>query len=114
MLLQFDFLEPRNLTGFTTKGGEYGWVKSYAVGYSKDDIIWNKILDPSTGKPKLFLANYDSESPKTNYFATPINAQFLKIQPIKWSQQIELKVEPLGCFKPYRKKIKEFLNFSCN
>lgn len=88
-----------------TKGGEYGWVKSYIVSYSKDNIIWNKINDLSTNKPKQFLANYDSDTPKKNFFPMPINARYIKIQPMKWHAAIELKLEPLGCFLPYRKKL---------
>lgn len=84
-------------------GGEYGWVKAYTVAYSKDKVIWNKILDPATHKPKHFLANYDGESQVKNYFVQPINARYLKIQPIKWHSTIEMKLEPLGCFLPYRK-----------
>lgn len=68
-------------------------------------MIWNKILD-DTGKPQEFLANVDSESFKKNLFKYPVNAQFLKIQPVKWHGAIELKIEPLGCFQPYRKFIR--------
>jgi von Willebrand factor len=100
-LEQFDFTGNRNLTGIITKGGEYGWVKSFMIQYSKDNVIWNKLLD-DYGKPREFLANYDSETEKRNLFKTPINAQFLKIQPLKWHSAIELKIEPLGCFLPYR------------
>lgn len=64
-------------------------------------MIWNKVLD-TAGKPREFPANVDAESEKLNLFATPINAQFMKIQPIKWHAAIELKVEPLGCFVDYR------------
>lgn len=98
---QFDFTGNRNLTGIITKGGEYGWVKSFIIQYSKDNVIWNKLLDDE-GKPREFLANYDSDSEKSNFFKTPINAPFLKIQPLKWHSAIELKIEPLGCFLPYR------------
>lgn len=76
-------------------------MKSFVIQYSKDNVIWNKILDDS-GRPKEFLANVDAESEKLNLFKTPINAQFMKIQPQKWNSAIELKVEPLGCFMPYR------------
>lgn len=87
-----------------TKGGEYGWVKSFVILYSKDNLIWNKVLDEA-GKPIEFLANVDSDNVKMNFFRKPINAQFLKIQPAKWHGAIELKLEPLGCFLPYRKSI---------
>jgi von Willebrand factor len=89
------------LTGIKTKGGEYGWIKTFLVLYSQDEIIWNKLLD-ETGQPKQFLGNFDSETVKNNFFASPVNARYLKVQPIKWHNRIELKIEPIGCFEPYR------------
>jgi F5/8 type C domain len=77
-------------------------VKTYTVAYSKDNVIWSNLWDHANGKPKQFLANVDSENAKKNYFPTPINARYLKIQPSKWNSAIELKVEPIGCFLPYR------------
>lgn len=101
--VQFDFLEPSKITGLETKGGEYGWVKAFHVLYSKDNVVWNTILDDKNEKPKIFLANVDTENTKSNYFKYPVNARYLKVKPIKWYNSIEMKVEPLGCFKPYRK-----------
>ena len=98
----FDFLDTRHLTGIKMKGGEYGWVVAYLVHFSHDNLFWNEVMDLS-GKTKLFLANFDSESVKSNHFDFPINARYLKIVPTKWHETIELKVEPIGCFKPYRK-----------
>lgn len=99
--VQFDFLEPRTLTGLKTKGGEYGWVTAYNVLYSPDELFWNKVL-AEDGSPKVFLANYDSDTVKVNNFKLPLNARHLKIVPLKWHDTIEMMVEPVGCFKPYR------------
>jgi integrin beta 3 len=66
-------------------------------------VIWNKILD-NAGRPVEFLGNVDSENVKKNLFKNPINAQYLKIQPLKWHYAIELKIEPIGCYKPYRER----------
>lgn len=57
----------------------------------------------AAGNPREFLGNVDSESVKKNLFDNPINAQYMKIQPTKWSGGIELKLEPIGCYLPYRK-----------
>lgn len=92
------------MTGIITKGGEYGWVKSYSVLFSHDNVIWNKIVD-ETGKPMEFLANVDSENIKKNLFKQAINARYVKIQPIKWYGAIEMKIEPIGCYLPYRELI---------
>lgn len=99
---QFDFLEPRNVTGIKTKGGDYGWVKSYEILYSADNVVWNKVQTES-GTPRLFLANVDGDSPKVNYFKYPLHARYVKIIPVKWHETIEMKIEPIGCFTPYRK-----------
>lgn len=96
----FDFLEPRNITGIETKGGPNGWVNAYNVHYSPDFKFWNTILDEND-EPKVFLANFDSDTPKINYFEHPIRARGMKIMPAKWHDCIELRVEPIGCFAPY-------------
>lgn len=95
-----------------TKGGDYGWVKTYTIAYSKDNIIWNKIQDQNTGKPKLFIANVDSENMKKVHFSMPINARYLKVQPTKWRDAIEFKLEPIGCFLPYQLMTTEYDPFS--
>lgn len=100
----FDFLEPRYVTGLKTKGGEYGWVTSYTILYSMDKLTWNPIHNYD-GDDRHFLGNYDSYSSKMNVFDLPIHTRYVKLVPKKWHDSIELKVEPIGCFKPYRKYI---------
>ncbi|XP_031828807.2 hemolectin [Nomia melanderi] len=100
--LKIDFLEPRNLTGITTKGGEGTWTTVYKVFYSNDDRYWNPVVDKN-GLEKEFLGNFDSETLKKNYFDKPLNARYLKVQPVKWHEHIGLKLEPIGCFVPYSK-----------
>lgn len=104
----FDFLEPRNVTGIQTKGGPNGWVSAYNIHYSPDFVTWNTILNEN-GEPKVFLANFDSDTPKTNYFQHPIRARGMKIMPVKWHDCIELRVEPIGCFLPYPEDVKPLL-----
>lgn len=98
--IQFDFLELRNVTGIETKGGEFGWVTAYNIQYTQDLSIWSTIQNIE-GTPQLFLANFDSHSPKVNHFKYPIQARAVKVIPIKWHDCIELKIEPIGCFAPY-------------
>ncbi|XP_026667953.1 hemocytin isoform X2 [Ceratina calcarata] len=101
--VKIDFLEPRNLTGIATKGGEGSWTRAYKVFYSMDNVQWNPVLDEN-GLEREFLANFDSDSEKRNYFQRPLNARYLKVQPIRWHEQISLKLEVLGCFLPYPPK----------
>lgn len=100
--VKIDFLEPRNLTGIVTKGGEGTWTTVYKIFYSNDDYQWNPVMD-NNGQEREFLGNFDSDTIKKNYFDLPLNARYLKIQPFKWHEQIGLKLEILGCFLPYSK-----------
>ncbi|KAG8238941.1 hypothetical protein J437_LFUL000780, partial [Ladona fulva] len=100
--VKFDFLEPRNLTGVITQGqnGGESWVETFKVMYSHDGKAWNPVLDRD-GTEKEFAANFDGETPQENYFDRPIQAQFLKIIPVAWHNNIAMRVEVLGCFSPY-------------
>lgn len=106
MFFQFDFLELRNLTGVTTKGGPDGWVTAFGIKYSQDEKIWNPVLESAT--EKVFPGNFDSDTPHTVTFDLPISARYLKIIPLKWHNTIQLRVEPLGCYLPYRKKSNQY------
>ncbi|XP_078043521.1 hemolectin [Augochlora pura] len=98
--VNIDFLEPRTLTGIITKGGEGTWTTVYKVFYSNDNRHWNPVLDKN-GLEKIYLGNFDSETPKKNYFDKPLHARHLRVQPVKWHDRIGLKLEVLGCFQPY-------------
>lgn len=100
----FDFLEKRNLTGITSKGGSHGYVTAYNVFYSVDNKFWNPITE-SDQSVRTFRGNADDVNEKKNFFKNLVQARFLKIVPIKWTNEIEMKVEPIGCFKPYREYI---------
>lgn len=102
--VQFDFLEARNLTGVDTKGADNIWTTAYKIFYSIDGKQWNPIVD-NYDKEKLFLANINDVSVKTNYFPRPLHARFLRIQPVKWHNHVGLKAEIRGCFLPYGKFI---------
>lgn len=95
-------MELRNITGVITKGGLEGWVTSFKIIFSKNRFVWNNILS-SEGVPRIFIGNYDKDTPKTNYFLYPIQTQYLRIVPVKWESNINMRIEPLGCFIPYRK-----------
>lgn len=98
----FDFLGKRNLTGLVTKGGAHGYVTAYNVFYSNDKVFWNPVVEGDQSV-RVFRGNADDQSAKANYFKKPIQAQYLKVVPIKWTNEIVMKIEPVGCFKPYRK-----------
>ncbi|KAK2585761.1 hypothetical protein KPH14_010370 [Odynerus spinipes] len=98
--IQFDFLEPRNVTGIITKGDNDIWTTVYKIFYSNDGRQWNSIIDDN-GIEVEFLGNFDARNVKTNLFEKPLRTRFLRVQPIKWHEHIGLKTEVLGCFIPY-------------
>lgn len=98
--VQFDFLEAKNITGVDTKGADNIWTTAYRIFYSIDAKQWNPVVDEFSNE-KLFLANIDDITVKTNYFTRPLNARFLRIHPVKWHNHIGLKAEVRGCFVPY-------------
>ncbi|ALC44456.1 Hml, partial [Drosophila busckii] len=109
--IEFDFLDPRNVSGFVTKGGADGWVTGYKVLFSKHKPTWNTVLAPN-GQPRIFEANVDAHTPRTHHFKKPLLTQYIKLVPIKWERNINMRIEPLGCFKPYpvvKEEIKETL-----
>lgn len=54
---QFDFLEPRNLTGIVTQGNKdiNSWVESYTVQHSLDGKVWNPVLDSASHSEKVIV-----------------------------------------------------------
>ncbi|XP_072943853.1 hemocytin-like [Epargyreus clarus] len=98
--IMFNFTSPRIITGVKTKGGVHGWVSAYSVLYSSDLAAFSPLLG-SDGQRRLFPANFDKDTEVFNEFKPPIHAQYLKILPIKWEKNMEMRVEPVGCFEPY-------------
>ncbi|XP_068629642.1 hemocytin [Battus philenor] len=99
--IMFDFTSPRNITGIKTKGGANGWVTAYNVMYSCNlSVPFSPVVD-NRGEKQLFLANFDADSVVWTKFLPPIRAQYLKIMPIKWNRNMEMRIEPVGCFEPY-------------
>lgn len=95
-------MEPRNITGLKTKGGDSGWVTAFTVKYSQNGKEWNPILDNAQNE-KVFLGNYNGVMPQVTNFDLPINTRYIRIIPTKWKNDIQMRVEMTGCYKPYRK-----------
>ncbi|CAH2073181.1 unnamed protein product, partial [Iphiclides podalirius] len=99
--IMFDFMSPRNITGIKTKGGANGWVTAYNVTYSSNlSLPFSPVVD-SNGANQLFPANFDADTVVFLQFRPPIRARYLKLLPIKWSGNLEMRAEPVGCFEPY-------------
>ncbi|XP_030375562.1 hemocytin [Scaptodrosophila lebanonensis] len=98
--VEFDFLEPRNISGFITKGGPDGWVTGYKVRFSRTKGLWNNVLHWD-GQPRIFEANIDSVTERIHHFKKPIFTQYLRLLPANWERNINMRIEPLGCYTPY-------------
>ena len=57
--------------------------------------------DKSTHKYRTFPGNYDSDSVVTQYFDKMVNARYLRITPVKWHASIGMRLEVIGCYRPY-------------
>ncbi|RZC42307.1 hemocytin, partial [Asbolus verrucosus] len=99
--IQFDFLEPRNITGVETKGGPDGWVTAFTIQYSHDSKDWNPILNKKGTEKQIFMGNFDENTTQINNFDLPINTKYFKLIPTKWHNNIQMRVEVHGCFEPY-------------
>lgn len=60
-------------------GGDKGWVTAYSIKYSQNGKDWNPLLDENQQNEKIFLGNFDHNSPHVNNFIMPVNARYYKI-----------------------------------
>ncbi|XP_054713671.1 uncharacterized protein LOC129223130 [Uloborus diversus] len=100
--VQVDFGGPRNISAVVTKGhpNKDQWVSAYEVAYSNDEDHWITVEDEK-GDAIEFTGNIDSSSPIVNVLPHTIEAQYIRIIPKKWENQIALQAEILGCYHPY-------------
>ncbi|KAH8413492.1 hypothetical protein KR009_011769 [Drosophila setifemur] len=98
--VDFDFLEPRNVTGVQTRGGAHGWVTSYRVLFSSNKLVWNE-LPGQQGDGHIFDGNQDADGIHTNGFPRPLVTRHLRLVPTAWEHNINWRIEPIGCFEPY-------------
>ncbi|KAI8516201.1 hypothetical protein Bbelb_070140, partial [Branchiostoma belcheri] len=94
------------LTGIITQGQEVAvqpgfpempaWVTSYVVLYSTDGVNFFAVPDLH-GNPQQFQGNYDSDSHVQHIFAEPIEAQYIRVQPLTWANFLSFRFELLGC-----------------
>ncbi|CAH0701554.1 unnamed protein product [Spodoptera exigua] len=97
--IMFNFTSPRNITGIKTKGGPMGWVSTYKIMYTSDLSTFNPVVDDKGDK--VFPGNFDRDTEQFEEFYPPIHAQYLKVLPLTWKDNIEMRIEPIGCFEPY-------------
>uniref|UniRef100_A0A8C4SJ61 Discoidin, CUB and LCCL domain containing 2 n=1 Tax=Erpetoichthys calabaricus TaxID=27687 RepID=A0A8C4SJ61_ERPCA len=99
--LQIDLKKERKVTGIITTGSTvpdyYFYVSAYRVLYSEDGETWKTFMEASSEQDKIFQGNVNYFQEVRNNFIPPIEARYIRINPVQWHQKIALKLELLGC-----------------
>ncbi|MBN3303522.1 DCBD2 protein, partial [Amia calva] len=99
--LQVDLKKEKRITGIITTGSTlkdyYYYVSAYRVLYSHDGQHWDVYREANTDQDKIFQGNANYLQEVRNNFIPPIEARFLRINPVQWHQRIAMKIELLGC-----------------
>lgn len=113
--IQVDFKEPKFLSGVVTQGEghEEKWVTEYEVYYSINGVDFIPYSDKQDGTAKLFRANFDGNSPVTNYFVENIIAQYIRIVPVSSHMGYAIRYVLLQLFQE-RLLEKSYLLFELN
>ncbi|XP_072300889.1 discoidin, CUB and LCCL domain-containing protein 2 [Eucyclogobius newberryi] len=102
--LQIDLKREKNITGIITTGStmrEYQYyVSAYRVLYSSNGQQWQSFRETNSTKDKVFQGNINYLHEVRNNFIPPIEARFVRINPLLWHQRIALKLELFGCQNP--------------
>ncbi|XP_041127689.1 discoidin, CUB and LCCL domain-containing protein 2-like isoform X3 [Polyodon spathula] len=86
--------------GISTTGStmsDYSYVSGYRVLYSEDGKNWNVFREANADHDKIFQGNVNYFQEVRNNFIPPIEARYVRINPLQWHQKIAMKVELLGC-----------------
>ncbi|KAK7575553.1 hypothetical protein V9T40_011839 [Parthenolecanium corni] len=95
--LIFEFKDWKVINEIITQGhSSNDFVSEYMVYYGSNGQDY-MTYRTSSGLPKIFPANTDSHSLKQNKFDVPIIARWIRINPVRWTNTISLKVELYGC-----------------
>ena len=70
------------------RGDADQWVTEFVVTYSSDGMTWTAV-----DNGRIFMGNYDRDTPMNYRFDTPVTARTLRIQPITWHNYIALRFE---------------------
>ncbi|XP_038053256.1 uncharacterized protein LOC119725765 [Patiria miniata] len=95
--LQVDMRLVTIFSGVRTQGvGDVeAWIKTYYVEYSNDSSTWYMIQDEDSND-QLFTGNTDQDTVSSVYF-DEVYAQYIRILPQSWHNQIGLRLEIVGC-----------------
>ncbi|CAL1582475.1 unnamed protein product [Knipowitschia caucasica] len=98
--LQIDLKRKKIITGIITTGStmrEYQYyVSAYRILYNYNGH-WQSYKETNATKDKVFQGNINYLHEVRNNFVPPIEARFLRINPLLWHQRIALRLELFGC-----------------
>ncbi|XP_028395314.1 EGF-like repeat and discoidin I-like domain-containing protein 3 [Dendronephthya gigantea] len=95
--LQVDLGKKELVTAIASQGsGDSYWVETYSISYGvdKENLTSYKI----NATQKVFAGNYDEDTVVTNRLYPAINARYIRIHPVSWSDYISLRIEVIGCY----------------
>uniref|UniRef100_A0A8C9ZM73 Coagulation factor VIII-like n=1 Tax=Sander lucioperca TaxID=283035 RepID=A0A8C9ZM73_SANLU len=99
--IQVDLQRPTLLHGVQTQGVRSNlrdnYIAIFNISYSLDQETWINYRGNRTRKNKVFYGNMDSSKVKTNFFAPPFMARYIRIQPVNYVLKPALRLELLGC-----------------
>ncbi|XP_071959441.1 uncharacterized protein [Antedon mediterranea] len=98
--IQIDLEVPTTVSGVATQGYDWdgyypAWIETYHVQYSNDGTNFDQVND--NGAAIIFTGNSDSDTVIQNMFPTPVDAQYICIQPLTYHDSITLRMEIYGC-----------------
>lgn len=99
--IEINMQKKMRLAGIITQGasrmGTPEYIKAFKMAYSFDGKIYYMFRAEGQRKDKVFMANADNESTKTNMFDPPIVAQYIRVVPVVCRKACTLRMELVGC-----------------
>ncbi|CAL8404007.1 unnamed protein product [Boreogadus saida] len=89
------------MSGIITQGasrmGTAEYVKAFKIATSFDGSSYSVLRVEGMRHDKVFVANIDNESTKTNLFEPPVVAQYIRVIPVVCRKACTLRMELVGC-----------------
>ena len=96
--IQADFGQLQRIQAIATQGrhDRYHWVRSYKFAYSADGVTYHYVTNID-GSDRVFVGNSDRHTVVEHIFDVPFIAQFVRLYPLAWHDQMCLRWEVYGC-----------------
>ncbi|XP_063218125.1 neurexin-4 [Bacillus rossius redtenbacheri] len=93
-----DLGQVMNVTMISTQGRPHSseFVMEYGISYGTNGLDYADFKEAG-GDTKMFKGNVNGDTVRKNTFEYPIIAQWIRINPTRWQDQISLRLELYGC-----------------